>query len=91
MFPTLTAHEFEFVRKAVANLAQQWLNAPHALNPTAPASAQDLAEEMERRNRRIAAFRVQMDALGLINMTQITNIGQLQCITRFLAENIALA
>jgi len=87
MFPTLTEQEFVAIKAGVAKLAEAWLNAPTAARH--PDGRDDEIVEEARRARK-AALRMQLDVLGIHNMGQARNVGQLQCLTRFLAENIAL-
>lgn len=86
MFPTLTEAEFVSIKSAVCNLAAAWLNTPLASRHPDGRDDAPLAEAMDLRRK---AFRVQLDAMNLKHMGEIVNTGQLQCVTRFLAENIA--
>ena len=88
MFPTLTENEFVSIKSAVAKLAEAWLNTPLASQH--PTDWNGDAETEARRKERMAALRVQLDALGLPHIGRVTNLGQLQCVTRFLAQNIAM-
>jgi hypothetical protein len=81
LFPTLTDEEFTYIRGSVAKLAEAWL--------TQPIDDDVECKVFRRRDRRIA-LRVQLDAIGIPHIGAVKNLGQLQCIVRFLAQNIAI-